>query len=316
MDEFEAIAELFRPLTGGAPEAADLLDDAAFLPARPGFDLVITQDAVVEGVHFLPDDPPELVARKLLRVNLSDLAAKAAEPFGYLLSVAWSPRWDAPARAAFARGLADDQAEYGIRLLGGDTVSTPGPMTASVTALGYAPEGRAVRRAGARPGDGVYVSGSIGDGWLGLLAAQGRLDLSAADVASLADRYRLPRPRVELRGLLAASASACADVSDGLAADLGHVAAASGVGAVLDLEAVPLSGPARSWLETQPDRAAALIQLTTGGDDYEVVFTAAAPPEAGPVPVTRIGEVVSGLGVLVRHAGAEVQLPLAGWRHS
>jgi len=188
VDEFEAIAALFRPLTGGAPEAAELLDDAAFLPARPGYELVITKDAIVEGVHFLPDDPPDLVARKLLRVNLSDLAAKAAEPFGYVLAVAWPGRWGARERAAFARGLADDQAEFGVRLLGGDTVSTPGPMTASVTALGYAPEGRAVRRSGARPGQGVYVSGTIGDGWLGLRAAQGELELPAAAAAALARR--------------------------------------------------------------------------------------------------------------------------------
>ena len=135
-------------MTAGAPEAAGLLDDAAFIPPRAGYELVITSDAMVEGVHFLAEDAPDLVARKLLRVNLSDLAAKAAEPYGYLLTVAWPHRWGAAERTAFARGLAHDQGLYGIRLLGGDTVSTPGPMTASVTALGYAPEGRSVRRAG------------------------------------------------------------------------------------------------------------------------------------------------------------------------
>jgi thiamine-monophosphate kinase len=157
VDEFQSIAELFAPLA--IPEAAGLKDDAAFIQARPGWELVVTTDAVVEGVHFLPGTPPELVARKLLRVNLSDLAAKGAEPFGYQLAVAWPPGWGREARAAFAGGLAQDQAEFGIGLLGGDTVATPGPLTASITALGYAPAGRAVRRSGARPGDLVLVSG-------------------------------------------------------------------------------------------------------------------------------------------------------------
>ncbi|MDP9103658.1 MAG: thiamine-phosphate kinase, partial [Pseudomonadota bacterium] len=151
MDEFDSIARLFRPLAT-APEALGLMDDAAVLTSRLGFELVVTADAIVEGVHFLPDDPPELVARKLMRVNLSDLAAKAAEPYGYMLTVAWSPAWDEARRAAFARGLGEDQAAFGLKLFGGDTVATPGPMTASVTMFGWVPQGRMVRRSGAQVG--------------------------------------------------------------------------------------------------------------------------------------------------------------------
>ena len=316
MDEFETIAALFRPLTGGAPEAADLLDDAAFLPPRPGQELVVTTDALVEGVHFLPDDPPDLVARKLLRVNLSDLAAKAAEPFGYLLTVAWPPHWGEGHRAAFARGLAEDQARYGVRLLGGDTVSTPGPFTASLTAFGYAPEGRVVRRSGARPGDAVYVSGTIGDGWLGLQAARGALTDLGAAAAVLAGRYRLPEPRLELRDALRASASACADVSDGLVADLGHVARASGLGAAIDLSSLPLSDGARLWLDRQPDRSAALVRLATGGDDYELVFAAREAPPPAAVPLTRIGAMAAGEGVRVALNGTPVEVAQGGWRHA
>lgn len=315
MDEFESIARLFRPLAAGAPEAAGLEDDAAFVTPRPGCELVITKDGVVEGVHFLPADPPDLVARKLLRVNLSDLAAKAAEPFGYVLGVAWPPHWGETERTAFARGLGEDQERYGLKLLGGDTVSTPGPMTASVTALGYAPIGRSVRRSGARPGDQVYVTGTIGDGWLGLMAAKGRLDGLGPSAAALADRYRLPRPRLELRDILARHASACADVSDGLASDLGHVAAASRVGAVLDLDLIPLSRGAEQWLALQADRTLGLAGLITGGDDYELVFTAPGSPPPASIPVSRIGEVVAGRGVRVIRGGEEVDLPQTGWRH-
>ena len=273
---------------------------------------MLTKDAIVEGVHFLREDPPEAVARKLLRVNLSDLAAKAAEPFGYLLAVAWPERWDAGARAAFAEGLARDQAEFGIVLLGGDTVSTPGPMTGSVTALGYVPEGRAVRRSGARPGDRVFVSGPIGDGWLGLHAARGSPEFTDSEREHLADRYRLPRPRLDLRPALLEHASACADISDGLVADLGHVARASGTAAVLRLESLPLSAAAAAWLDRRSDRAEALVRLATGGDDYELVFTSAGEPPPG---CTVVGEIVEGEGVRVLHESREIPIERPGWSH-
>ncbi|HET6971087.1 MAG TPA: thiamine-phosphate kinase, partial [Phenylobacterium sp.] len=171
LDEFGEIERLFRPLTRGAPGAFELMDDAAVIPQRPGFDLVVTKDAIVAGVHFLADEQPELIGRRLARVNLSDLAAKGAEPYAAFLAVAWPRGWARADRAAFATGLGADFKDAGVSLLGGDTVATPGPFTASLTLMGWVPEGRMVRRAGARPGDRLMVSGHIGDGWLGLLAA-------------------------------------------------------------------------------------------------------------------------------------------------
>ena len=308
-DEFSEIARLFRPLTGGAAGAFDLLDDAAVVPQRPGFDLVVTKDAIVEGVHFPVGERPDLVARKLLRVNLSDLAAKAAEPFGCFLAVAWPKAFGLAEREAFARGLGEDLKAFGVALLGGDTVSTPGPFTASLTALGWVPEGRMVRRAGARAGDVLAVSGTIGDGTLGLAAARG--EIGDAD-GWLADRYRLPQPRLDLRHSLRQRATAAADVSDGLVADAGHIAAASGVGMRLDLDALPLSPAARRWLDGQPDRAAALIRLATGGDDYEVICTVSGGP---PEDFTAIGAVVDGAGVEVRVDGRLVEVAQGGWKH-
>jgi thiamine-monophosphate kinase len=326
VDEFEAIARLLRPLAEGAPGALGLMDDAAVVASRPGFDLVVSKDAMVEGVHFLPDDGLDLVARKLLRVNLSDLAAKGAEPFGYLMATAWSPRCGWPERELFARGLAEDQGRFGVSLLGGDTVSTPGPLTLSLTILGWVPDGRMVRRSGAKPGDRVLISGGIGDGWLGLKAASGELaGLPEGSIEQLAGRYRLPEPRLELAEALRTHASASADVSDGLVADAGHIAEASGVGLRLELGRVPLSAPAAAWLAQQPEpaRAAAMSALAAGGDDYEVVCTA-SPDQAGPliaaakaagVEMTDIGEVVAGQGAATLWQGREVRLQRTGWRH-
>jgi thiamine-monophosphate kinase len=307
-DEFEQIARLFRPLTRGAAEALDLLDDAAVLAGRPGMDLVITKDAMVEGVHFLPGTAPGLVARKLVRVNLSDLAAKGAEPYGYFLAVSWPPSFAWPERQAFAEGLREDGEAFGLSLLGGDTTSTPGPLTCSMTMLGWVPAGGMIRRAGARPGDLVMVSGAIGDGVLGLAAARAEIsDPSGA----LRARYELPVPRTDLRDALRAGASAACDVSDGLVADLGHIARASGVGISLDLARIPLSPAAQAWAETQPDRMAALVRIATGGDDYEVACTGPAI-----IPGFRaVGEVVAGEGVTARLGGVPVEIVAAGWRH-
>ena len=324
VDEFEQIAKLLRPLTDGAPEALDLLDDAAVIPSRPGYDLVISKDAMVEGVHFLPDDPLDLVAGKLLRANLSDLAAKAAEPYAYLLATAWSPRCGWAEREAFAAGLRGDQDLFGLRLIGGDTVATPGPLTLSLTVLGWVPAGRMVRRGGARAGDMLMVSGTIGDGWLGLDAASGGLPgLSAADRDWLADRYRRPQPRLALREALLAHATAAADVSDGLIADAGHIGEASGLAVEIDLDAVPLSEAATKWTAAQPDQAAALTSLATGGDDYEIVCTV-APEDAGAfqamsqaagVAMTRIGRVAVGDGVTVLQNEQPLTISRTGYRH-
>ena len=325
LGEFEWIERELRPLAAGAPEAFQLLDDAAAIPQRPGFDLIVSKDAIVEGVHFLDSDPLDLVARKLLRVNLSDLAAKGAEPYGYFLAVAWPARHGRADRAAFVQGLKADQAQFGVKLLGGDTVSTPGPLSASLTILGWAPAGAMVRRGGAKPGDVVLVTGSIGDGWLGLAAARAVLEAPAADLAWLADRYRLPRPRLGLDGPLRALAHAAADVSDGLIADVGRIAIASGAGVELDLDRIPLSAAAARWLAAQPDRAAALVDLAAGGDDYEVVCT--APPEGVTALQARAGELgfaftpvgrvaaAKAADVVARVDGAVVPVSQAGYRH-
>jgi thiamine-monophosphate kinase len=323
-DEFEDIRTLFSPLAAGAPGAFGLTDDAAAIPSRPGFDLVVTKDAMVAGVHFLADDPPGLVARKLLRVNLSDLAAKGAEPYGYFLSVHWPPDFTIEQRRAFADGLGEDQARFGIHLLGGDTVSTPGPLTATATLMGWVKGGAMVRRSGAKAGHVLLVSGVVGDGGLGLMAARGDLgDLRPATVEALASRYRLPEPRTNLAPAVGEHASAAADVSDGLVADAGHIARASGVGLEIDLERLPVSAPAQEWLAGRADWSAALVQLATAGDDYEIVCTAesaAVAPlrrqaaEAG-TPLTPIGRVVEGEGVRVLELGVAVPVPRAGYRH-
>lgn len=313
--EFELIRRHFAPLA--APCALELRDDAASLAPPPGRDLVLTVDAMIEGVHFLPDDPPSLVARKLLRVNLSDLAAKGAVPLGYLLTTAWTAELPEAWIAEFARGLGEDQRAFDCPLLGGDTVSTPGPLSFTLTALGHVAPGAMLRRSGARPGDLVFVSGTLGDGALGLRAIRGELpQLDEAARAFLADRYRLPQPRTALGPRLVGLASAAMDVSDGLLADLGHVAEASGVAAVVEAARIPLSPAGK--------RAGQLDLALAGGDDYEVLFTApqaaAAAVEALAgelaLPLARIGRIEAGAGVTaVNDQGAPIVLGSAGWRH-
>lgn len=310
--EFALIARHFRPLAG--PGSLDLQDDAAVLAPPAGHELVLTADAMVAGVHFLADDPPDLVGRKLLRVNLSDLAAKGATPLGYLMTVS-APRATPEAWfGGFVTGLADDQRTYGITLLGGDTTSTPGPITLSLTAIGHVACGQAVHRAGASAGDGIWVTGTIGDGALGLAVARGKL---ADATGYLLSRYRLPQPRVGLS--ITGVASAGMDVSDGLVQDLGHICRAGNVGAEIEAGLIPLSEPARN---AGPDWLATCL---TGGDDYELLL--AVPPareaalqsaaEVADVVVTRIGRFVSGAPhVLVRGAdGSPITLASGGWSH-
>jgi thiamine-monophosphate kinase len=310
--EFGLIERHFRPLAG--PGALDLHDDAAVLAPPPGRELVLTCDAMVGGVHFLPDDPPDLVGRKLLRVNLSDLAAKGATPIGYLMTVS-TPR-DTPDEwfARFAAGLKQDQQAYGCTLLGGDTTSTPGPISLSLTILGHVTPGQAVRRAGAQPGDGIWVTGTIGDGALGLAVARGRL---ADTTGYLLDRYRLPQPRIGLA--IAGIASAGMDVSDGLVQDLGHICRASGLAAEIDAALVPLSDAARAagneWLP----------KCLTGGDDYELLMAVPSAHEgalqraakAVGIAATRIGSFRAGPPeVMVRGSdGNPMSLARGGWSH-
>jgi thiamine-monophosphate kinase len=320
LDEFGRIARFFAPLAG--PGGLGLLDDAAIVDLPPGRLLVVTADAMVEGVHYLPDDPPDTVARKLLRVNLSDLAAMGAVPRHYLMTLALPPRLGEDWLAGFAAGLAADQAEFGIELLGGDSVATSGPAALSVTALGSVAPGAAIRRSGARSGDILLVSGTIGDAALGLRVRRGELSaLATADRDFLEGRYRVPVPRLSLGTGLPGLAHAMIDVSDGLVADLGHLCAASGSGAVLDAGAVPLSPASRRALAADPSL---LSTILTGGDDYELLF-AASPDAVGAIAalaravgviVTPVGQFVAGGGVEVRGPdGRHLPLARTGYRH-
>jgi len=316
-DEFDWIAAL-RPLTRGEPAALGLMDDAAVISSRPGFDLVVSEDAMVEGVHFLGGEDAAIVARRLLRTSLSDLAAKAAEPFGYTLTIAWPPSRSWDDRLAFVRGLDEDGRRFGVALLGGDTVSTRGPLTVSATVFGWTPEGRMVRRSDATPGQALVVCGAIGDGYLGLKAARGEIDDPGG---ALATRYRLPEPLFDLREALHDHSAAAADVSDGLIADTLHVAEASGCGAVLELTQMPLSPAAAAWLSVQGDAEAARLALASGGDDYALVCAAAdgeamvRAAQALGVPAAVVGAFVAGAGVEVRLDGRRVEPAQFGYRH-
>ncbi|MCF8471044.1 MAG: thiamine-phosphate kinase [Parvibaculum sp.] len=322
-DEFKIIEELFAPLAADAPGAYGLKDDAAVFTPTPGHETVLTVDTIVEGVHFLSGDPPASVARKLLRVNLSDLAAKGARPRGYLLAASWPHGTTHEWMRAFAAGLASDQRRYGISLWGGDTTSTSGALTLSLTAIGEVRAGQTIRRGGARPGDDVYVTGTIGDAALGLKLLLGEIEgLESAHADFLVKRYREPEPRVAFGPGLYGIASASVDVSDGLMADLGHICEVSGVGARIELARVPLSEAVRAVLGRQPD----IVQtVVSGGDDYEILFTAAAAErdaiaaivrETG-ISATQIGVVTgeSGGVALIAPSGEPVPLKQLGYRH-
>ena len=325
LGEFERIARFFSPLVEGQSDALGLTDDAALVTPPPGKRMAVTADALVAGVHFLADDPADRVARKALRVNISDLAAMGAEPYGYTITLAL-PRGMADAEAwieRFARGQASDHAEYGIRLLGGDSVSTPGPLSISVTAFGWVPADRALTRGGAQPGDDIYVSGTIGDSFLGLAVLQGKeFDLAEADLAILADRYLLPQPRPQLGQRLLEVASAGLDVSDGLVQDLGHICEVSGCGAEIELSLVPFSEPGQRLVHAGAVRAEDLV---SGGDDYELLFTApetardvvsVIADESG-IPLTRIGKMRSGRSVDVLDAAGKIMsLDRRGYTHA
>ena len=303
--EDRLIGRFFKPLATD-PRAFGLVDDVATMVAPDGYELVLKADAIVGGVHFLPDDPPDLIARKALRVNLSDLAAKGAGPSGYLLTLALPPGVSDDWLAAFARGLGEDQAAYGCPLLGGDTVATPGPVMVSITVIGLAPAGTTVRRSTARPGDRILATGTFGDAVLGLKlvrdpALAARWGLDAGQAAHLADRYRLPRPRNAVAEVVREFADASMDVSDGLAGDLAKMCRASGVTAEVTVAEVPLSSAGRRAVAADP----ALIEpVLTGGDDYEVL--ACVPPEhvgrflhraaACGVAAAEIGGIVAGTG--------------------
>lgn len=301
--EFDLIAKYFAPLAKGEPGALNLKDDAAFLRPRPGHDLVVTTDAIVAGVHFFENDSPDVIARKALRVNISDLAAKGATPRAYLLTAVFPRDVDDAWVKAFAAGLKLDQKRFAITLIGGDTTSTPGPLTVNIVAIGEVPHGKMLTRAGAKPGDDVWVTGTIGDAALGLKVLNDALQLSEQHRKAVVARFHVPEPKPQLGHRLIGLAHACLDVSDGLVADLGHIAAESNVSIRIQAHDVPLSAAAKAAL----DKGVGLVDLVTGGDDYELAFT--APNAARPrlkalsrdtaIPLTRIGEVGKGRGVML-----------------
>ena len=321
--EFELIERYLRPLASGQGSFG-LADDVAIMPPRPGEDLVLKVDTIAEGVHFFPNDPAEQIAAKALRVNLSDLAAKGAVPRGYLLALSLRADWTEDWVAAFALGLAEDQKTYGLTLLGGDTTRAAGGTTISISAFGVLPMGTIVRRAGARVGDAIFVSGTIGDAALGLRVRTGEISGGAAgtEVDYLFRRYALPEPRTALAPILRRHASASIDISDGLLGDLGHVCNASSVSGVIETTAVPLSSAARKIVDSDP---ATLRWVLTGGDDYEVLAT--IPPMAADafsrdaasagIQVTRIGAVTAGHGdpVALDRAGASITFPQPSYDH-
>lgn len=322
LGEFALIAKHFAPLARNAPGALNLTDDAAAFVPPPGRDLVLTTDAIVAGVHFLATDPPATIAQKVLRVNLSDLAAKGATPSVYLLTLALPADLDDAWLKAFASGLKRDQTRFAVTLVGGDTVAIPGPLTINVTAIGTVPHGKMLTRAGAQVGDDIWVSGTIGDAALGLRALQGDdLGLSAKQRDSLVARYRVPEPRSRLGPTLVGTAHASLDVSDGLIADLGHMSELSNVAIEIDAGDVPLSPATRVALAS---KRASLTEVLTGGDDYELAIAAPASARKritelaaeAKTKLTRIGKASKGGGVAALGLdGKPLSFARAGYAH-
>ena len=324
MDEFDIIRDLFAPLSADVEGAFGLGDDAALSGQGP---FVITKDMIVAGVHFLPKDPLDLVARKLIRVNLSDLAAKGAKPVGYFLGCVWPAGIEMGSINQFVDGLREDQTAFKISLYGGDTTShrlKSGPLTLSATFFGTPPRQAMTLRSGAQAGDDLYVTGTIGDAGLGLLTLQKKETFTTVDKASLASRYHLPEPRLSMGTAIAGMATAAIDVSDGLLADAGHLARASGLRAQIDAVSIPRSPATGAWVARQTNRWKALAALATFGDDYEILFS--APPsmrrsvtvaaKAARTEVSRIGSLVRGEGsVLLDESSREIKIAKSGYNH-
>jgi thiamine-monophosphate kinase len=323
--EDRLIARYFQPIATH-PGALGLADDAAYIKLPPGCDLVLKTDAIIGGVHFFAEDAARDVARKALRVNLSDLAAKGAKPLGFLLSLALPKEIGDEWLSGFAEGLRGDAVQFGCPLFGGDTDSTPGPVTVSIAMFGSVPEGTMVRRAGAKAGDRVFVSGTIGDAALGL-ALRKKTDMGAGWKLSetqrqhLYSRYLLPQPRNALAEAVRAHASAAMDVSDGLAGDFAKLCRASKVAADIEAARVPLSDAAKAVLAAEP---AMLETSLTGGDDFEIVCTVPAAKvesfraaaQAAKEAVTEIGEIKAGEGArFVGAAGQALAFKRASFSH-
>jgi len=324
MDEFDFIATHLAPLAG--PQGLGLIDDAALLTPSLGKDLILTKDTMVESVHFPKGHYGGDTAEKLLRVNLSDLAAKGARPIGYMLSIAWPTDIDKAYYGGFAKGLRVVQDAYDFKLIGGDTVSTDGPMIVTATLIGEVPKGKMVTRNGAQDGDDVWVTGTIGDAYLGLQSVLGRqLDPAPSHDGLLhfEEAYYRPEPRLVFCKVLRQFATASVDVSDGLMADIAHISTASSAKIIIDRSMVPLSPPAKLWLARQGDKDRTFKSLVTGGDDYELVFTAPQSSHSKiqdsakkiGLTITKIGTVQSGEGVSMMFEGRIMKFAKTGHKH-
>lgn len=322
MQEFTRIADYFAPLAKGFEGAFGLTDDAASIIPPEGKELIITKDAISAGVHFLGSEPPELIAKKLLRTNLSDLAAMGAEPYCYFLALMLpSDASDAWIRQ-FAQGLGEDQAHYGLHLAGGDSIHTMGLLSASITAIGTVPQGQALRRNGAREGDQIFVSGTLGDSALALSSIKGALqNMDSADTLWLKERYFLPQPRMELAKALRGRAHSCMDISDGLVQDLRHLCKASGVGALIHRQKLPLSQAAYRAIE-KDDKW--WRKIYSGGDDYELLFTLSHADAEDMqslarelhLPLTYIGDITRDKDVLLHDEhGFDITPKIGGYSH-
>jgi thiamine-monophosphate kinase len=320
MDEFNLIKNYFAPLAADYTGSLALSDDAAILETPPGKELVITKDAISEGIHFLGNEDASLIAKKLLRMNLSDLAAMGASPMCYFLAIMLPKNTEPHWVARFAEGLQQDQDRYAIYLAGGDTITTKGKLSFSITALGTVDKGKALRRNGAKPGDKIYVSGTIGDSALGLKILQHGLSATPEIQKTLEKRYLLPEPHIALGHRLVGIASACMDVSDGLAQDLGHIAEASQVGAVIYRELIPRSKAVQKLLDKDKKLWNAIIG---GGDDYQLLFTVSPKKEAKlktlsnelELKLTCIGEIREGRGVALLDEKENPLTAASGFKH-
>jgi thiamine-monophosphate kinase len=321
MHEFEWIARYFAPLTRGRAEALGLQDDAALLSIPHDQQLVVTTDTINESIHFFAGIPPQYIAHKALATNLSDIAAKGATPYAYSLALSLAPSVNEAWIADFCAGLAAQQDAAYIFLLGGDTTRSSGPLSVTITAFGLVPDGIMLKRSGAQIGDAIWVTGSIGDAYGGLqLCLHPDIPIADEHRSYLMQRYHLPTPRIELGQAIRALATSCLDISDGLLQDAGHIASASHVALSIESEAIPLSDAALELMQQD----ILFMDLITGGDDYELLFTAPADASAQlmaianqtGIPITRIGSVQPGSGVtLVDKAGMPIPFTKGGWQH-
>lgn len=335
-NEFSIIAKYFKPLAAGFTGSLNLSDDAAIIAQLPDSELVITKDAISQGIHFIGNEPPELIAGKALRVNLSDLAAMGATPLCYFLALMLPKNTSEQWLEKFAGGLKQTQEEFNISLAGGDTTATEGSFSISITAIGTIPKGAALKRSGAKAGDDIYVSGTLGDSALGLELLQS--SPFPHPPSHFINRYLTPEPRIKLGEKLRGTATSAMDISDGLAQDLGHICTASNVGAIIYAEKIPISkchpalvaesGENHTDLtyNTRPRNECwvTIEKALTGGDDYELLFTAAPDKRqfiaalAKPLnlQITLIGQITQDKNIIILDKNNDIlQLDKKGFAH-